>query len=93
MERSLSASHRATLGLGLVHVPQDRSLFPHMTVWDNLLRGGYSIRDHGAIRRRIRRPPPCSPLSGSARTRRPGSLSGGEQNKSRSPARYRSTRG
>src|SRR5882672_6387005 len=28
---------RARLLLGIVHVPQDRSLFPAMTVWDNLL--------------------------------------------------------
>ena len=51
-----------------------------MTVWDNLLMGGYSIRDHGAIRRRIEEAADrCSPSSGSAGTRMPAALSGGEQ--------------
>ncbi len=31
---------KARLLLGIVHVPQDRSLFPAMNVWDNLLMGG-----------------------------------------------------
>ena len=74
-----SASPRATLGLGLVHVPQDRSLFPHMTVWDNLLMGGYSIRDHGAIRRRIEEAADLFPIVGQRRHAHAGSLSGGEQ--------------
>ena len=74
-----AASPRATLGLGLVHVPQDRSLFPHMTVWDNLLMGGYSIRDHGAIRRRIEEAADLFPIVGQRRHAHAGSLSGGEQ--------------
>lgn len=74
-----SASPRATLGLGLVHVPQDRSLFPHMTVWDNLLMGGYSISDHGAIRRRIEEAADLFPIVGQRRHAHAGSLSGGEQ--------------
>ncbi|MGZ4258036.1 MAG: ATP-binding cassette domain-containing protein, partial [Gaiellaceae bacterium] len=32
-------SPRAMLELGVVHVPQERSLFPLMTVWENLLMG------------------------------------------------------
>ncbi len=74
-----SASPRAKLGLGLVHVPQDRSLFPHMTVWDNLLMGGYSIRDQGAIRRRIEEAADLFPILGQRRHAHAGSLSGGEQ--------------
>src|SRR5262245_29567435 len=31
--------------LGIAHVPQERSLFPAMTVWDNLLMGGYLVKD------------------------------------------------
>src|SRR4051812_49781871 len=38
-------SPRQRLLLGIVHVPQDRSLFPAMTVWDNLLMGGYAMKD------------------------------------------------
>jgi ABC-type branched-subunit amino acid transport system ATPase component len=48
-----ATSPRAKLGLGLVHVPQDHSLFPHMTVWDNLLMGGYRVCDHHAVKGRI----------------------------------------
>ena len=40
------------LSLGIVHVPQERSLFPLMTVWDNLLMGGHSLRDRALVRRR-----------------------------------------
>jgi len=40
------------LARGIVHVPQDRSLFPLMTVWDNLLMGGHSLRDRRAVARR-----------------------------------------
>jgi branched-chain amino acid transport system ATP-binding protein len=74
-----SASPRAKLGLGLVHVPQDRSLFPHMTVWDNLLMGGYSIRDQSAIRHRIEEAADLFPILGQRRHAHAGSLSGGEQ--------------
>src|SRR5207248_2197198 len=40
------------LARGIVHVPQDRSLFPLMTVWDNLLIGGHSLRDRRVVARR-----------------------------------------
>ena len=38
-------SPRDRLLRGIVHVPQDRSLFPAMSVWDNLLMGGYAMKD------------------------------------------------
>src|SRR5205823_12733764 len=37
---------------GIVHVAQDRSLFPLMTVWDNLLTGGHILDDRDLVRRR-----------------------------------------
>ena len=43
---------RQILEAGVVHVPQDRSLFPTLTVWENLLMGGYILRDNGEVRRR-----------------------------------------
>ena len=45
-------SPRGMLELGVVHVPQERSLFPLMTVWENLLMGGYILRDGTEVRRR-----------------------------------------
>jgi branched-chain amino acid transport system ATP-binding protein len=74
-----ASSPRARLGLGLVHVPQDRSLFPHMTVWDNLLMGGYSVRDSNAVKGRIEEAMAMFPILGRRRHAHAGSLSGGEQ--------------
>src|SRR5690242_12900031 len=36
-------SPREVLRRGVVHVPQERGLFPGMTVWENLLMGGYTV--------------------------------------------------
>ena len=65
-------SPRACSTLGIVHVPQDRSLFPLMTVWDNLLMGGYSLRDRKLVRRRAEQLAERFPLVARAaqRTRR-----------------------
>ena len=46
-------SPRERLLRGIAHVPQERSLFPAMTVWDNLLMGGYLIRDSATVARRL----------------------------------------
>src|SRR5712691_4481931 len=42
-------SPRNMLELGIVHVPQERSLFPLMSVWENLLMGAYIIRDRAGV--------------------------------------------
>jgi branched-chain amino acid transport system ATP-binding protein len=72
-------SPRRLLALGVVHVPQERSLFPLMTVWDNLLLGGYLIGDRRAVRRRADALAERFPLIADRRRERAGSLSGGEQ--------------
>ena len=46
-------SPKARVLLGIVHVPQERSLFPGMTVADNLLMGGYLIKDAKVVRDRL----------------------------------------
>ena len=38
---------------GLVHVPEGRRIFSTMTVHDNLLLGGYTVKDQKAIAERI----------------------------------------
>ena len=38
---------------GVVHVPQERSLFPGMSVWENVLMGAFILSDQAQIRRRI----------------------------------------
>ena len=70
---------RQLLSLGIVHVPQERSLFPLMTVWDNMLLGGYITRDRRAVQRRAEELAERFPLIAERRRERAGSLSGGEQ--------------
>jgi branched-chain amino acid transport system ATP-binding protein len=67
------------LGLGIVHVPQERSLFPAMTVWDNLLMGGFIVRDRGLLVGRAEQVADRFPLVAERRHAHAGSLSGGEQ--------------
>lgn len=74
-----SVAPRGMLGRGLAHVPQDRSLFPHMTVWDNLLMGGYTIRDQQVRATRIEEATTMFPIVAQRRHAHAGSLSGGEQ--------------
>jgi branched-chain amino acid transport system ATP-binding protein len=70
---------RARLLLGIAHVPQDRSLFPAMTVRDNLLMGGYVIRDAKLVKARLERAVAAFPICATRARAHAGSLSGGEQ--------------
>lgn len=70
---------RARLLRGIVHVPQERSLFPAMTVWDNLLMGGYVVKDQKEVRRRIDQAADVFPICRRRASEHAGSLSGGEQ--------------
>ena len=72
-------SPQAILALGVVHVPQERSLFPAMSVWDNLLMGGFIVRDHALLAQRAEGVAGRFPLVAARRHARAGSLSGGEQ--------------
>jgi len=72
-------SARDRLLRGIVHVPQDRSLFPLMTVWDNLLMGGYALRDQKEVRRRVDAAAEAFPICRERARDHAGSLSGGEQ--------------
>jgi branched-chain amino acid transport system ATP-binding protein len=64
---------------GIAHVPQERSLFPAMTVWDNLLMGGHLLRDPAALARRLDRAVAAFPICRQRAKAHAGSLSGGEQ--------------
>jgi branched-chain amino acid transport system ATP-binding protein len=72
-------SPRQRLVRGIVHVPQDRSLFPAMTVWDNLLMGGYAMSDQREVRRRVEAAADAFPICRRRARDQAGSLSGGEQ--------------
>jgi branched-chain amino acid transport system ATP-binding protein len=67
------------LACGIVHVPQERSLFPLMTVWDNLLLGAHSLRDRSEVRRRADAIADTFPLVHERRSDRASELSGGQQ--------------
>jgi branched-chain amino acid transport system ATP-binding protein len=72
-------SARQVLTAGTVHVPQERSLFPLMTVWDNVLIGGHVLRDQRLVHRRAEELAERFPLIRERRRDRAGSLSGGQQ--------------
>ncbi len=73
------SSPSAILRRGVVHVPQERSLFPSMTVWENLLMGAYTIRDRAEVRRRADAVAEQFPSVRERAGERAGSLSGGQQ--------------
>ena len=72
-------SAREVLSMGTVHVPQERSLFPLMTVWDNVLIGGHILKDQKLVHRRAEELAERFPLIRERRRDRAGSLSGGQQ--------------
>lgn len=72
-------SPRAILKLGVVQVPQDRSLFPTMTVRENVRLGGYTLRDRALIERRLAEVMDAFPIVVERADELAASLSGGQQ--------------
>jgi branched-chain amino acid transport system ATP-binding protein len=72
-------SPRMILQRGVVHVPQDRSLFPAMSVWDNVLMGAFIEHDRDVVAQRIEEIAAQFPIVSERRSALAGSLSGGEQ--------------
>jgi branched-chain amino acid transport system ATP-binding protein len=70
---------REVLRHGIVHVPQDRSLFPLMTVWENVLMGAHVLGDRRLARERIDEVARRFPIVSERRGSKAGSLSGGQQ--------------
>lgn len=70
---------RERLDRGVVHVPQDRSLFPSMSVWENVLMGAFILSDQAVIRNRAAKVAELFPLVAERKNAAAGSLSGGEQ--------------
>ncbi|TMC12503.1 MAG: ABC transporter ATP-binding protein [Chloroflexi bacterium] len=72
-------SPRAVLGLGVVQVPQERSLFATMTVEENVRLGAYSLRDRSLVGRRLREVSEAFPIVRERARELAASLSGGQQ--------------
>ena len=67
------------VGLGLVHVPEGRRIFPLMTVEENLLMGGFHPAHRSGRRAAIERVWEMFPILRERRQQLGGTLSGGEQ--------------
>lgn len=72
-------SSRERLDRGVVHVPQDRSLFPGMSVWENVVMGAFILKDQALIRSRMEQVSTLFPIVAERKNAAAGSLSGGEQ--------------
>ena len=65
---------------GIVQVPQSNGIFPHMTVRENVLLGGYPIRrERALLRRRYAEVEELFPIVGDRGGDRAGNLSGGQR--------------
>jgi branched-chain amino acid transport system ATP-binding protein len=73
----MTAERLAARGLGLVR--QGRSVFPHMTVEENLDLGAYLVRDAAAVEERRRAAFALFPVLERRHRQLAGSMSGGEQ--------------
>lgn len=67
------------LAAGVCFVPQDSSLFPTMTVRENLAMGGYLIKDRALRRERMEMVYETFPALAKRKGQNAGTLSGGEQ--------------
>jgi branched-chain amino acid transport system ATP-binding protein len=65
--------------LGIAHVPEGRHIFPLMSVYDNLVMGGYVLRKHGRIEAGVEAVFELFPRLRERRNQNAGSMSGGEQ--------------
>jgi ABC-type branched-subunit amino acid transport system ATPase component len=72
-------SPREVLSEGIVLVPQNHSLFRHMTVRENVEIGGYTLNDKALVRRRLKAVEELFPIVAQRAREKAGSLSGGQQ--------------
>ena len=70
---------RQILALGIVQVPQSHSLFPSMTVRQNVRLGAYMLNDNALIERRLRESEEMFPIVKTRSGDKAGNLSGGQQ--------------
>ncbi|NCT89982.1 ABC transporter ATP-binding protein [Cellulomonas sp. APG4] len=67
------------LAAGLAHVLQGHSVFPEMTVEENVRLGAYTVRDQAVVEERVARVQEIFPIVGDRWRQLAGLLSGGQQ--------------
>ena len=70
---------RQILSLGIVQVPQNHSLFPHISVRENVRLGAFLLNDAAVVRRRLSEIEDLFPVVKDRANDRAGDLSGGQQ--------------
>jgi branched-chain amino acid transport system ATP-binding protein len=73
------SSPQNIVALGIAHVPEDRRIFPKMTVYENLKMGAFLRKDKEGIRRDIEKVNTYFPILKERLRQLGGSMSGGEQ--------------
>jgi branched-chain amino acid transport system ATP-binding protein len=74
-----SLSPQERLKTGIAYVPQERSLFPYLTVEENLRMAGYTLRDEDLVEKRIHEIADRFPIVSSKLHHKATNLSLGEQ--------------
>jgi ABC-type branched-subunit amino acid transport system ATPase component len=67
------------LRAGICFVPQDRTLFPQMSVKENLVMGGYLVKDRALLNQRMEKAFDMFPLLAERSSQMSQTMSGGEQ--------------
>jgi len=67
------------VGLGIGHVPENRHVFPQLTVYENLIMGGFLINDKAILEERLESVYHRFPVLQDRSRQLAGTLSGGEQ--------------
>ena len=67
------------LGAGMAYIPQHRSIFPRLTIAENLRMGAYTVRDRALVAERTERVLELFPILKSRLGQLAGLMSGGEQ--------------
>ncbi len=70
---------RGILSLGIVQVPQNHSLFPDMSVRENVRLGAFMIKDQSLVKRRLSEVEGLFPVVKERANDKAGNLSGGQQ--------------
>ncbi len=75
--QNLRADQR--LRMGLAQVAQERTVFPRLTVYENLIMGGFTIKDRKEVVDRVEKLVQQFPICNERRQQKAGTMSGGEQ--------------